>query len=121
MAISESRRPTARATNALERARSPIIRKAVMLGSALALASGMMAAPAQAAGAHADATATATTAASSVRKGAWHFWKSYWTEGKCVAAGKRVLASNPARYKAALCDPGYGTDGRLKWHLYIYI
>ncbi|RFU41630.1 hypothetical protein DZF91_10660 [Actinomadura logoneensis] len=91
-----------------------------MLGSALALALGALAAPTQAASA-VDASHAADTASSGsapAKKASWHFWKSYWHDDQCRSAGKRVLASNP-RYMAAACLSGTGTDGKPKWHLYI--
>ncbi|GAA4105109.1 hypothetical protein [Actinomadura miaoliensis] len=88
---------------------------AVAVGNALAL--GALAAPAQAA-----ATVSGATRHEEGRvaiQASWHFWASYWTFDECFAAGARVLDSNP-RYRAANCVHAKGTDGKMKYHLYIY-
>ncbi|NEA21700.1 hypothetical protein [Actinomadura bangladeshensis] len=122
MAMSTMRQPTAPAAGTHQGARSPIARKALILGSSLALALGILAAPAQAfTGANADEVTTAAMLPSGTAQGrtaTWHFWKSYWTRSDCYIAGLNVKASNP-RYKKARCVYGRGTDDKRKWHLYI--
>ncbi|MFC5186859.1 hypothetical protein [Actinomadura harenae] len=97
--------------------KSPIMRKAAVLGASLAFTLGVMIAPAQAA---TNSTAAATTGSVTQQTaGTWHFWKSYWTKGECKAAGKKVLNSS-SRYRGYLCGYATGTDHKWKWHLYIY-
>lgn len=42
----------------------------------------------------------------------WHFWASYWTFGDCVDAAPYDLPFQ--------CRHGLGTDGRWKYHLYVW-
>lgn len=122
MAIRTECESKVRAADSPERAGSPIARKAVTLGAALALTLGVLAAPAQAATTAGGEVATTTTTSSITGRelaATWHFWKSYWLSQDCMVAGYRVLQSNPHRYRKAQCVKGTGTDHRTKWHLYI--
>lgn len=94
-------------------------------GTALAL--GGLAAPSQAATSDTHVAATAATASDRTQhsegevgvQASYHFWASYWTLPDCTAAGVQVVQSNPSRYLRAKCEPGYGTDGKRKFHLYV--
>lgn len=43
----------------------------------------------------------------------WHSYRSYWAYGECLEAGN-------ATGKDYACLHGYGTDGKLKYHLYVW-
>jgi hypothetical protein len=86
-----------------------------------------LAAPAQAASPNAPAGAVAATTTvygntdgtqgeAGVQE-SWRFWRSYWTEAACDRGALEVLRQG---YEMALCQPGYGTDGRWKYHLYVW-
>ncbi|WP_413102845.1 hypothetical protein [Streptomyces sp. Inha503] len=92
---------------------------AVTLGSVLVISA--LALPAQAdqparvaKTATSSTTATASGAAGDFSPTAsWHFYRSYWTYGECLDAGD-------ATGKTYVCLEGTGTDGKLKYHLYVW-
>ncbi|MFB7273988.1 hypothetical protein [Streptomyces sp. NPDC056244] len=47
----------------------------------------------------------------------WRFWRSYWTMAECERGAIAVINQG---YDAAYCEGGYGTDGRWKYHLYVW-
>ncbi|CAL9366593.1 hypothetical protein [Streptomyces sp. Tu 3180] len=91
------------------------------LGTVLAVSG--LATQAQAAPAAAVPAAAASGSAEHAAHGeagalaSWRFWRSYWTEGECDRGALAVLAQG---YDAAYCEYGKGTDGRWKWHLYVW-
>jgi hypothetical protein len=95
------------------------------LGAAIAVAG--LTAPAQAAPADTPAkmAAATTVAYNSVDRAqgevgalaTWRFWRSYWTMAECEQGARQVISQG---YDSAWCKPGYGTDGRWKYHLYVW-
>lgn len=59
------------------------------------------------------APAVAATARPAAAAASWHFYASYWTKPECDAAGRTYGQT----YK---CTYGKGTDGRYKYHLYLW-
>ncbi|MFB7186474.1 hypothetical protein ACFCZT_14450 [Streptomyces sp. NPDC056230] len=88
------------------------------LGATVGL--GLMAAPAQAAP---TASPVASAGAESVAgaqsaQAVKHFYSSHSTLAECQAQGSYWLKKNPSW--TATCEPGLGTDGKFKYHLYMW-
>ncbi|MFF9403317.1 hypothetical protein [Streptomyces sp. NPDC014744] len=47
-----------------------------------------------------------------------HFFSSHWTLAECQAQGNYWMSKNPSW--TATCEPGLGTDGKFKYHLYMW-
>ncbi|QEV18817.1 hypothetical protein [Streptomyces alboniger] len=87
------------------------------LGTTVGL--GLMAAPAQAAPAQvAPAQAAQSVEETKGAQATRHFYSSHWTLRECQARGNYWMSRNPSW--GAECDPGLGTDGRFKYHLYMW-
>ncbi|MER7487441.1 hypothetical protein ABTY20_16330 [Streptomyces sp. NPDC126497] len=84
------------------------------LGTTVGL--GLMSAPAQAAPTASSGTeGTAHTQSAQASK---HFYSSHWTRAECQARGSYWMSLNPSWW--ATCEPGLGTDGKFKYHLYMW-
>ncbi|MFF3752419.1 hypothetical protein ACFYYH_18480 [Streptomyces sp. NPDC002018] len=93
----------------------------IMAGLALAttVGLGLMAAPAQAAPTAAPVASAPTEVVVDSRSvQAKHFYSSHWTRAECQAEGSYWLSQHPTW--TATCEPGLGTDGRFKYHLYMW-
>ncbi|MFE9899114.1 hypothetical protein [Streptomyces achromogenes] len=77
---------------------------------------GLMSAPAQAAPT-ASAGAESVVDTKSVQA-TRHFYSSHWTLAECQARGSYWLSLHPTW--TAECAPGLGTDGKFKYHLYMW-
>jgi hypothetical protein len=97
------------------------IRK-VIAGLALGATAGLglMAAPAQAAPATSPVASASTKSVLDDRsaQATKHFYSSHWTRAECQNRGWYWVSLHPTWTWE--CDPGLGTDGRFKYHLYLW-
>ncbi|GGY20221.1 hypothetical protein GCM10010358_83250 [Streptomyces minutiscleroticus] len=88
------------------------------LGATVGL--GLMVAPAQAATAASPAAPAGTKSVLDDRsaQATKHFYSSHWTRGECEDRGWYWLGQHPSWEWT--CEPGLGTDGKFKYHLYLW-
>jgi pectin methylesterase-like acyl-CoA thioesterase len=85
------------------------------LGAALAM--GAVMAPAAQAAPATSSTASASTADAQGVAASKHFYSSHWTAKACYDRASYWIDQHPTWN--ALCQQGLGTDGKMKWHLYM--